>query len=59
MKTIEIDINVDEIALKLNQSTPALLATEILELIGMYMEKKYPNVYATGQVNDNFDDPIS
>lgn len=60
MKTIELDIQVDEFALKSTANINAqTLAAEILNLIGKHMTKNYPEVYACGIIHDTFDDPIN
>jgi hypothetical protein len=60
MKTIELDIQVDELALKTTAHINAqTLAAEILNLIGDHMTANYPEVYACGIVHDTFNDPIN
>lgn len=60
MKIIELDIQVDELALKTTANINAqALAAEILNLIGEHMTANYPDVYACGIVHDTFDEPIN
>lgn len=59
MKTIEFNLNIDEISLKQANALPASLATEIMYLIKTYMEEAYPDVAFEVLVNDKFDEPIS
>lgn len=59
MKTLEFNVNVEEIPLKQANALPATLATEIMYLIKTYMEEAYPDVGFEVLVNDTFDEPIS
>jgi hypothetical protein len=60
MKTIELDVQVDELALKATANINAqALAAEILNLIGEHMTANYPEVYACGIIHDTFNEPIN
>lgn len=61
MKTIEIDVDVDEIALKESKEhiNAQVLAKELMEMLGYYIQETYPDVEFRVIVNDNFKDPIN
>lgn len=61
MKTIEIDVDVDEIALKESKDhiNTQVLAKELMEMLGYYIQETYPDVEFRVIVNDNFKDPIN
>lgn len=60
MKTIELDIEVDEIALKATANINAqALAAEILEVVGKHITTNYPQVYACGIIHDTFNETIN
>ena len=61
MKTIEIDVEVDEIALKESKDhiNAQVLAMELMEMLGYYIQETYPDVEFRVIVNDNFKDPIN
>lgn len=61
MKTIEIDVDVDEIALKesTDHINAQVLAKELMEMLGYYIQETYPDVEFRVIVNDNFKDPIN
>lgn len=61
MKTIEIDVDVDEIALKESKDriNAQVLAKELMEMLGYYIQETYPDVEFRVIVNDNFKDPIN
>lgn len=61
MKTIEINVDVDEIALKESKDhvNAQVLAMEMMEILGYYIQESYPGVEFQVIVNDNFTDPIN
>lgn len=61
MKTIEIDVDIDEIALKESKDhiNAQVLAKELMEMLGYYIHESYPGVEFRVIVNDNFKDPIN
>lgn len=61
MKTIEINVEVDEIALKESKDhvNAQVLAMELMEIMGYYIQESYPDVEFRVIVNDNFKDPIN
>lgn len=60
MKTIELDIQVDEFMLKATANINAqILAAEILEVVGEHITTNYPEVYACGIIHDTFNETIN
>lgn len=61
MKRIEIDVEIDEIALKESEdhlNAPAL-AAELMQMLGYYIRASYPDMEFKVIVHDTFSEPIN
>ena len=61
MKTIEIDVEIDEIALKESEDhvNAQVVAAELMQMIGYYLQTSYPDVEFKVIVHDTFKEPIN
>lgn len=61
MKTIEIDVKIDEIALKESEDhvNAQVVAAELMQMVGYYLQTSYPNVEFKVIVHDTFNEPIN
>lgn len=61
MKTIEIDVEIDEIALKESEDhvNAQVVAKELMQMVGYYLQASYPGVEFRVIVHDTFNEPIN